>query len=396
MKIACVILNNNLIKTDEQNEILHDIQKQFFEIGEDVSLISYFDNNFENIKSIFEKGFDRMFFIGTTSPIYNYNIKQNLCRLVGDTLDNNAICHTVLHNYCSNNNIVFSVQEDMEIKLPISALPIACDKFYNTGFVINRNNFQLTFLPGDIDFYRYITCNNIYILIPQNNSNYETIVLKCYGIFEKDIRAALTEEFSNPNITIQILSKSLDNAIYIRYSISDSTSAREVVSSICTKLHKFIYSTEDMDLFKMANTLLSIQKKKISIAETLSLGEITSSLNCNNFCNVLDSYVFTNFDSLLRTFNLDKKIIETYGPLSVNTVYELDNLLLEKSCADIALFILGNKDSDTFFIAIGDFDGIHVYKNKISANNKNLRESIAQTAIFYLIKKLRQNDLQFK
>ena len=46
-------------------------------------------------------------------------------------------------------------------------------------------------------------------------------------------------------------------------------------------------------------------------------------------------------------------------------------------------------------MAIGDFDGIHVYKNKINIKNLNLIGNLSKTALFYLIKKLKQNDLCF-
>lgn len=69
--------------------------------------------------------------------------------------------------------------------------------------------------------------------------------------------------------------------------------------------------------------------------------------------------------------------------------------MLGLSNADIALFVLGDtKDSDICYIACGDIDGIHVYKNRINDKSDNLIENISKTAIFYLIKKLKQNDLQ--
>ena len=74
----------------------------------------------------------------------------------------------------------------------------------------------------------------------------------------------------------------------------------------------------------------------------------------------------------------------------------MDNLLLEQANSDIAIFVLGDKTNNTCFIAIGDIDGIHVYKNKFMTYNQLTINMLSETTMFYLIKKLRQNDLQFR
>ena len=106
--------------------------------------------------------------------------------------------------------------------------------------------------------------------------------------------------------------------------------------------------------------------------------------------------VFSNFDCLASSLKLESRIVSQFGKFSVNTVYELDNLLLQSSKADIAIVVLGDKNCDTCYIAIGDIDGIHVYKNKIFSFDDALIETLSDTTLFYLIKKLRQNDLQFR
>ena len=153
---------------------------------------------------------------------------------------------------------------------------------------------------------------------------------------------------------------------------------------------------DDGDLYKTATYLLKLYKKNLAIGETLTLGNITKSLCVEDDNTIADALIFPNFDLAVRRLGLDKKVIDMYGKYSVNTVYELNNLLLEKTTSDIALFVLGERNSDICYIAVGDLDGIHVYKNKINVHDDNLIENISNTALFYLIKKLRQNDLQFR
>ena len=78
MKIACIALNSNLIDIEEQTKIINFLNKKLYEIGENISLISYFDNSLEKLKQQIQDNFDLIFFIGTSQVIYNHNIKENL------------------------------------------------------------------------------------------------------------------------------------------------------------------------------------------------------------------------------------------------------------------------------------------------------------------------------
>ena len=143
----------------------------------------------------------------------------------------------------------------------------------------------------------------------------------------------------------------------------------------------------------MACDLLNIRGKHLTLGETITYGHINQKLSQIDPKIISDGYIFNNYDTILKTLNLDKKILDKYGHYSVNTVYELANLMLEKTKAQIAMLLLGDPNSDICYIAIGDINGIHVYKSKINANNSDTISHISKTAIFYLIKKLKQNDL---
>ena len=61
--------------------------------------------------------------------------------------------------------------------------------------------------------------------------------------------------------------------------------------------------------------------------------------------------------------------------------------MLEKTSADNVLFVLADKfNPDICYIAVGDIEGIHVYKNKIVGSKNIYTETISKTSIFYLIK----------
>jgi len=397
MKIAYIGLSNNLIDTSCFDEILKFFNKQLSKVGEQVSLISYFSNNYDLLNSTLSNKYDIVFCIGSDNPIYNHRIKENISKIYFDKLETNEACKKSMQTYCNRFNITINAEEEMECELPTKSIPLCDNNCYYSGFMYKANNTYLIYLPNDYNFVNDMYNKYISTLLNDIiNINDEILTLRCYGILEKDIREVLIDEFSNNNIQIQIIGTRLDNKVTIKYNQNNIAIAQEIIASICSKLSKFIYSTEDTDLYETAINLLNLQKKKLVIAESLTLGNISLNLSKIDHNVLENSYIFNSFDSITKQFKPDASIEKQHGRYSVQMIYELDNILLQSSTAQIAVFVHGGYDNDICYVAIGDIDGIHVYKNKIISDNKQMIDTLSETTIFYLIKKLRQNDLQFR
>lgn len=399
MKIACIGLNSNLINNDEQSKIINYLNTKLYEIGENISLISYFQNSQDNIRNILNNSYDLIFFIGTNEVMYNHNIKENLARNFGDKLSSHEISYSSLKKYCQKNNITFSVLEETEIMLPTRCIPLVSDNCYNNGFMYKHNNTYVVYLPENLNFAKFNYISYVLPLICDLvGSDYEYQIVKCFGLLEKDIRSVISDAFGKNDVVINIIGNGLDNTIYLRYKKdSNLTNVQEIIANIISKLNKFIYSLEDITIYQMALDLLQIQHKTLCIGETITFGNVTKELSLLNSNNIKSSNIYIDYNSMIDELGIDKRVIDQFGKFSVNIVYELANTLLEKTSSDIVLFVLADKDNpEICYIAIGDLDGIHVYKNKILTNNYEWLESISKTAIFYLIKKLKQNSLQFE
>ena len=172
----------------------------------------------------------------------------------------------------------------MEAMLPKESIPLVDSNHYNNGFMYKHGNTYMVYLPENASFTADMYSTYILPLINDLvGLKKDYVVLKCFGILEKDIKSIIAEHFSNNNINIQIRSDGLDNAIYIRYDTSiDNSVVQEIVSDICSKLSKFIYATEDTSLYDMALDLMHLRDKKIILAETITFGNITKRLSTRN------------------------------------------------------------------------------------------------------------------
>jgi len=394
MKISCVAINSNLISSNMQTIIIDFLKNKLYEIGEKISSISYFDCSLDDLNKSLNSNDDMIFLIGNNFSIYNKNIKDNLSKILNDKLDINNDCMLALKKYCSIHNMVFSMQEENECNIPSKAIPICSENYYNNGFFYNYNNKIICFLPCNLEFIKLQYETIIHDLISQNiNADIECITLKCFGILEQDIMQILGDIVSN-EIEIETICDELDATIYLRYNKNTNQKmSQNIISEVCNRLNKYIYATDNSTIFQTACDLLNIQGKHLAIGETLTYGNINKMISMIDGNIIKDGFVFNNYDTIFKQINIEKKIIDKFGHYSANTVYELANALLEKTNAQIALFVLGDINADICYMAIGDINGIHVYKNKINIQNNNLIENLSKTAIFYLIKKLKQNDL---
>lgn len=397
MKIGCIALNSNLISCEKQTKIIEYLSSKLYEIGESFSLISYFDNGLEKLKEVVGQDYRLLFLIGTNDVIYNQNIKDNISRIAGDKLEINPTASQTLKSYCAKFNIPFSIQEEMETNLPTKSIPLVFEDSFFNGFMYKFNDTFIIYLPSDFELLENNYTKYILPLINDLTSvNSNVQILKCFGILEKDIKNLIADCFGISGVQINIVSDDLDSAIFVRFSSEiEQSKQREIISNIISKLNKFVYSLDNDSIYKMAVDLLKVQHKSLIVCETLTYGEISKNLAQIDNEVINFSGIYPSFDVIQREIKIDSQIISDYGKYSVNTVYELANAMLENKTGDLVLFVLGDKNSDICYMAIGDFDGIHVYKNKINIKNSDLISNLSKTAIFYLIKKLKQNDLCF-
>lgn len=209
----------------------------------------------------------------------------------------------------------------------------------------------------------------------------------------------------NGSVSTFIYSKGLISTLKILSDKNNEFSG--AVSDIFEAFKKNIYAEEDIDIDIRLLELLSIRNKKLSIAESLTGGFITSTLIDNPGASefIYEGLVTYSNDSKIKRLKVDGSIIKDYGAVSYEIAYEMAAGLLFTQMCDMAIATTGiagpsggtdAKPVGLTFISVGTAEGIHVYKHIFSGNRKQIREAAAYAAMFYAIKRLKDNGLDYE
>lgn len=406
MKISCININTNILLGKEQDKIVKFLAKKLIKLGVTVNKIVVTHSSPEQIRNALAYATENaVIIIGDKSSTRNYQIKSALSKALGLSLLQNKEAIKLVESFYKSNNIPPLLESQNEYYIPATAKVLSSSISAELGFIINSNKTYI-FLPNNI--YAVEEIFNKYLMeeFTKNvRTIYENITVKTFGISEKDILYLLRNLLNNKyKILITTYPINLDVTINIRYNKNtDTMILQSFMNEVYSKLKKYIYTSDDNDIFQTALDLLKLTGKKLILGESITKGYLVNSfLNISREASayLTRSMVFANADALVKDINISKNIVNRHGFSSVETAYEMAVNLLDKNSNELVVCTCGEWGSDglhatqlTCYIAVGDADGIHVYKNTYSGEYSAVIDNITKSAIFYLIKKIKQKDL---
>lgn len=408
MRVSIITISNEILIGKKYDSIAMYLAKKLLESGITISKNIVIQNNpaqiTETIKSIEDND---IIVIGESSSIRNANIKKAISSFYNEDLVLNNEFSNVVKNYYFKNNLPVLLEDENEYYVPASAKIIKNTCGALQGFYIQNQLKNIYFLPSDYNAIKQLYYTEFLPIISKGlDTIYENNVIKTFGICEEDILSILADVIKNKyKILITTFPKNLEVEILVRYNRQlNSDIVLQVMQTIYERLSKYIYADEDIKLENRAFELLKIYNKTLAIAETVSGGNIAENFishNDNATDYLKESMVCYSNSSKINRLKVSEGLLNSYTEKSVEIAYEMAAGLLETSGADVALVNAGsikefhdNSVTKTCFIAVGDIDGIHVYKNTFSGSREQIVDGLTKTSFFYLIKKLKQNDLQ--
>lgn len=394
MKVSCLRVSTDILIGRKHDIVTNFLAKKFLGIGVVLQNSITTQNNPENIFNALKfLDSDIVFVIGENTSSKNYAIKKVIANHLNLKLEKNEICKNNVENYFKQENTPVLIESENEFYAPENSIILHSKHSYLQGFAITSDK-TFIFLPDDINFVEEVFEHTLKELLISNALvQYKTHIIKTFGIYERDIYSILNDLIKNIHkILIITYPTDLEVTILIRYNEKlDPEIVRSYISKIYERLNKYIYADEDVTLSQRVIDLLKVGNKSIAIAEGVSGGTIAStffknSKDANKF--IKSAIVCPNSQSKIDLLKLNKKVIDTFGEISVETAYEMAASLLEVSKADYVICTTGisytnnPNERKVTYIAVGNVDGIHVFKTLLLEILKLLLTTLLKQVCF--------------
>ncbi len=336
----------------------------------------------------------------------NLAIKEAICSNFKTFLVKNNACSFAIESYLRlYNGSSVAGEFESESLIPDGTEALASDLGLVQGFMLNVNKKHIIFLPPTDEQVLDLIDNKLPLVFNRlYNTPTDFIYLRLFGIREDMVRKNL-RHFENNSLGVSIMSMTngLDTTLTIGYQArKQGSELDEFVAKVCETFRNNIYSTDNEDICQVAMDLIKMTGKKIALVESLTNGQIyTRLLDCNNIVakNSIETHLVINEISDTYGLSVDKNLLSVNGIHSVDSIYEIATAILSDFKSDIVVVSMANYDKSdcatASFVAIGDTEGIHIYKSVYHGDKELTNDTIFKNVCYYIIRKLKQNSLIF-
>jgi len=227
-------------------------------------------------------------------------------------------------------------------------------------------------------------------------------VVRLCGLTKGEIEARLTK-FNLQGLSFIIAEENLDCRIELIYSGMDENAFAIEKSQIYNEFSDNVYSSKDLPLNSFAVELLMHSHYNLSVAESLTGGEVSCALIDvpGISSHFYEGIVCYNTEAKARRLGVSKKTLSEDGAVSKKTAYEMVKGLLATPETSLGLSTTGvagpsseeGKQVGLVYIAVGSGDFITVFEHNFCGERNEIRKKATNMALFYLVRFLMGNIL---
>ncbi len=283
---------------------------------------------------------------------------------------------------------------------------------YACGCYMEADGLKVAVLPGPPKemLPMFEACVLPKLLNTKKKDMLTTLTYKIFGIRESDVVEVLSDLIRPKDKTIQLTTYCSLREVALVLRHTDNSNMEEVdyiIYEIYNRLGKFIYASEDISLEEMVICMLKLRQKTLAVAESLTGGKIADRLisvpGASEY--VFEDIVAYHNDAKVRHLHVSEETLKNHGAVSVETAYEMAVGLLEEEGIDICVATTGiagpsggtpEKPVGLTYIAVGNVGSIKVYSHVFKGNRAEVREAATKAAMFYLLKLLVNDGVDFE
>lgn len=400
MKISVILTSNSEVVSNSKNEILNLICSQAYKNGLDVVCKFVVKNEPDIIIKTLKfcrEASDFILFLSDTNFEKSYICKKIICDEFSTQLVNNAFAQKNIEEYLKMVNIPIKKEDQTFMQIPQDARCIKNPLGVFQGFLLERDNIMLFFLPFESNELHHMFFSSVLPFILQKKDTTTcTYVFKTFGIKYNEMTSLLRDSIKNKfNIQVLCCEYLLDGEVFVFVPATAKNNADDVIGSIYTKLLPYIYSDMDISLSETIGELLRLRHQKIVFAEDFTCGNLTSMFyeQANNYREVVSqAFVVPDNKSKTNIFGIPEKVFSGVHIDLGEVAYQMALGALEVSQADITVSTYGDIKTGQLVFALGTQEGIHVYTDKVYGSLKQKAIMACNIVLFKLFKKLKKDD----
>lgn len=329
-----------------------------------------------------------------------------IAALNNDKIVKNDFAFQAVMRYFGNRGLVATQESEKEYFFPSISRAIVNGSGLSQGYVTDIKQTPVFVLPFAKQEVLQVVKDAVLPFLAET-IGYQTqvVTLKTFGISAQDLASILKEEIKNKQrVSVSFFQNGPLVDIVLKAK-KDNQFIEMVTQAVFQKTQKFIYAEQDISLQEACFNLLCQTKQTLSIAESITCGEVASSLIKNNQGAskiVLEAVVAYTDTSKIDTLGVSAESLFEHTAVSSQVAYEMAAGMLAKTGSDLVVATTGYANHENHeldgvcYVAVGNANAIHIFKNKFFGTREENIEAATASALFYLMKKLRKNDFHFE
>ncbi|MBT6121110.1 CinA family nicotinamide mononucleotide deamidase-related protein [bacterium] len=413
LKIQLICTGNELLDGRVTNTNLPDIASHLSSIGLHLTNCYIVSDDFQDLVSsikLASKTYDIIILTGGLGPTDDDRTTEAVCTAINIKNEKNEQALSHLTTFFSKRNRKMTPSNLKQAYLPQTSIMINNTVGTAPGYILNINQTNhdttetytsIISLPGVPIEMNTMMKETVLDVLKKSFTMHLSIPIKttisCYGIGESVIADDLSSLYPLPE-NIDILYRATHPNVHVTItSKKDTPTFHSITAYIKEKLKNYIYSEIGESLEKTIVSILIAKNITISIAESCTGGLLSSAITSipGSSNSLMQSIICYSNRSKIKTINVSKTDIDTYGAVSEQVAIQLANNVKSLSNTDIGVGITGiagpeggteEKPVGTVFIAISNKEKTTVKRVLLHGSRVIIQKKVVAETLFLLLK----------
>jgi len=399
MKSTIITVGNEILLGKTINTNLAFLGAFLFSLGIEVEKSVAVKDNETAIHSALDHALGELIILtGGLGPTHDDATKESLASYLGVTLEKNEEAYEKIVSYFKRSGRKMDSSNDKQAYFPSDAIILENQRGTAPGAIIPHKGKHYVILPGPPSELKPMVGPLKNYLEPYLN---QTIYQKGFlvvGQGESEFEGTMQRVYeAHPSVSIAPYA-STGEIRYI-FTSKDEKALGDALKDFKKHFNQFIIGAHDETLETHIVKALKDQNKTITLAESCTGGMLASRLvNVSGVSDVFkESYVLYDNDSKMKQLGINQAVLEKYGAVSEQCVYELAYQLAQRTDADLSVSISGvagpeggseDKPVGTVYFGITHESKTKTYKQIFAGDRQMIREKATAYALYLVMKGL--------